>query len=146
MLRDSVISQLRKCIQGGGRCNQMSWESTDDGLLEEDVWGGNLGFTLADFQWRFFFWKSHSLLALGSSSNPPSSSSSSPILLPPFSYREGSWQRLSLICACIWQNIYLDGSNHTLMYNTNNEQWFIWTGWIGRAAFFKSGPQQSFEG
>lgn len=54
-----MISQLRKCIQGRGRYNQMSWESVDDGLLEEDVWGGNLGFTLAllaaDFQWRFFF-------------------------------------------------------------------------------------------
>lgn len=121
MLRDSVISQLRKCIQGGGRCNQMSWESMDDGLLEEDVWGGNLGFTLAGFQWRFFLeitfpvgaWfviqPSFLLLLL---SHPAS----------PLSYRAGSWQRLSLICACIWQNIYLDGSNHTLMYNTNNEQ------------------------
>lgn len=121
MLRDSVISQLRKCMQGGGRCNQMSRESTDDGLLEEDVWGGNLGFTLADFQWRFFLeitfpvgaWfviqPSFLLLLLSHTAFP-------------LSYRGGSWQRLSLICACIWQNIYLDGSNHTLMYNTNNEQ------------------------
>lgn len=119
MLRDSVISQLRKRIQGGGRCNQMSWESMDDGLLEEDVWGGNLGFTLADFQWRFF----------SGNHIPRWRLVCHPTLLPPplpscfpLSYREGSWQRLSLICACIWQNIYLDGSNPTLMYNTNNEQ------------------------
>ena len=62
----------------------------------------------ADFQWRFFL-KSHSLLVFGSSPNLPSSSS--PILLPHVSYLEGSWQRLPLICACIWQNIYLDWSN-----------------------------------
>ena len=80
----------------------------DDGLLEEDVWGGNLGFTLALPQTFSggFFWKSHSLLVLGSSSNLPSSSS--PILLPHFSCLEGSWQRLSLTCTCIQQNIYLD--------------------------------------
>lgn len=46
MLRDSMISQLRKCTEGRGRCNQMSWEFMDDELLKEDVWGGNLGFIL----------------------------------------------------------------------------------------------------
>lgn len=79
-----------------------------------------------------FFWKSHSLLVLRSSSNLPF------LLLfhtSHFSYLEGSWQRLSLICACIWQSIYLDWSNQSLMYNTKNEQWFIWTGSIWRAAF-----------
>lgn len=60
----------------------MSWEFMDDELLEEDVWGGNLGFILPLLQTFSggFFWKSYSLLVLGSSSNLPSSSS--PILLP----------------------------------------------------------------
>lgn len=81
----------------------------------------------ADFQWSPIFvvvvvcLLAHNvLLVLGSPFSLPSSSS--PTLPPHLSCLEGSWQRPPLICACIWQNIHLDGSNEALTYNTNNEQ------------------------